>query len=134
MRNRTRNRPLLLAAFQIISTCMLMGDDFLIGYRVTTKNSTVQAEKLSVSKSMTPCIGAKKNSLTLPRESNELLETTLRHNEEEFFTFVTHQSLHLQSHQIIDEQSHNSTETLTLPTHCYAVEFNDDTATITLLQ
>jgi len=111
-----------------------MGDDFLIGYRVITKNSAVQTEKLSVSKSMTPCTGMKKNSLTLPRQLNELLETTLKNNEEEFFTFVTHQTLHVQSHQAISIQAHNSTETLTLPTHCYAVEFNDDTATITLLQ
>ncbi|MDD4855957.1 MAG: hypothetical protein PHQ22_00645 [Sulfuricurvum sp.] len=134
MRSRTRNRHLLLTAFQIISACALMGDDFLIGYRITTQNSTIHAENLSVSKSMTPCIGVKKNTLILPRESNEVLETTLRHNEEEFFTFVTHQTLHLQSHQAIGGQVHSSTETLTLPTHCYAVEFNDDTATITLLQ
>jgi len=134
MRNRTRNRPLILAAFQIISACTLIGDDFLIGYRVTTKNSAVQTEKLSVSKSMTPCTGLKKNSLILSRQSNELLETTLKNNEEEFFTFVTHQTLHVQSHQTINLQAHNSIETLTLPTHCYAVEFNDDTATITLLQ
>jgi len=111
-----------------------MGDDFLIGYRVTTKNSTVQTEKLSVSKSMTPCIGVKKNTLILPRKINDLLVTTLKNNEEDFFTFATQQTFHVQSHQIIEEQSHNSTETLTLPTHCYAVEFNDDTATITLLQ
>ncbi|MFH0709459.1 MAG: hypothetical protein V2A75_04560 [Pseudomonadota bacterium] len=134
MRNRTRNRPLLFAAFQIISACTLIGDDFLIGYRVTTKNSTVQTEKLSVSKSMTPCIGIKKNSIILPRQLNDLLVTTLKNNEEDFFTFVTQQTLHLQSHQNIGIQSQNSTETLTLPTHCYAVEFNDDTATITLLQ
>jgi len=134
MRSRTRNRPLLLAAFQLISACALIGDDFLIGYRVTTKNSAVQAEKLSVSKSMTPCAGAKKATLILPRQSNELLETTLKNNEEEFFIFVTQQTLHLKSHQDIGLQAHNSTETLTLPTHCYAVEFNDDTATITLLQ
>lgn len=134
MRNRTRNRPLLLTAFQIIITCTLIGDDFLIGYRVTTKNSAVQTEKLSVSKSMTPCNGVKKNTLILPRKSNDLLVTTLKNNEEDFFTFVTQQTFHLQSHQVIEEQSHNSTETLTLPTHCYAVEFNDDTATITLLE
>lgn len=134
MRNRTRNRPLLLAAFQIISACTLIGDDFLIGYRVTTKNSTVQTEKLSVSKSMTPCVGIKKHSIILPRQPDERLENTLSQNENEFFTFVTQQSLHVQSHQTIGIQSQNSTETLTLPTHCYAVEFNDDTATITLLQ
>ena len=134
MRNRTRNRPLLLAAFQIISACTLIGDDFLIGYRVTTKNSAVLTEKLSVSKSMTPCIGIKKHSIILPRQPDERLKNTLSQNENEFFTFVTQQSLHVQSHQNINVQSHNSTETLTLPTHCYAVEFNDDTATITLLQ
>ena len=134
MRSRTRNRPLLLAACQLISACALIGDDFLIGYRITTKNSVVRTENLSISKSMTPCLGMGKNILTLPRQSNELLEVTLKNNEEEFFTFATHQTLHLQSHQDIGIQSHNSTETLTLPTRCYAVEFNDDTATITLLE
>jgi hypothetical protein len=83
---------------------------------------------------MTPCLGIRKSTLTLPRQLNEPLEITLKNNEEEFFTFATQQALHLQSHQDIGIQSHNSTETLTLPTHCYAVEFNDDTATITLLQ
>jgi hypothetical protein len=111
-----------------------MGDDFLIGYRITVKNSQATHENLSISKSMTPCNGTKKNSLVLLRNPHESLETTLHQNEEEFFSFVTTQTLHLQSHQNIETQKHSSTETLTLPTHCYAVEFNDDTATITLLQ
>lgn len=111
-----------------------MGDDFLIGYRMTTKNSQAAYENLSVSKSMTPCSGTKKNSLVLLRNPHESLETTLHHNEEAFFSFAVTQTLHLKSHQNIETQKHLSTETLTLPTHCYAVEFNDDTATITLLQ
>jgi hypothetical protein len=111
-----------------------MGDDFFIGYRVTTQNSQVYHENLSISKSMTPCNGIKTFSLTLPREPNDLLETTLQEHEEDFFTFATHQPLHLQSHQKIESQNQFSTETLTLPTQCYAVDFNDDFVTITLLK
>lgn len=111
-----------------------MGDDFLIGYRITTKNSQAAYENLSVSKSMTPCSGTQTISLTLPRKPNDPLLTTLQDNEEEFFSFATQQTVHLQSHQQVETQQHRSIETLTLPTHCYAVEFNDDTATITLLQ
>lgn len=83
---------------------------------------------------MTPCNGIKTISLTLPRKPDEPFETTLQENEEEFFTFATHQTLHLQSHQHIETQQHRSTETLTLQTQCYAVDFNDDFVTMTLLK
>ncbi len=83
---------------------------------------------------MTPCNGIKTVSFTLPRKLNELLETTLQENEEEFFTFATRQTFHLQSHQNIETKNQFSTETLTLPTQCYAVDFNDDFVTITLLK
>jgi hypothetical protein len=111
-----------------------MGNDFLIGYRITTQNSQFHTEKLSISKSMTPCKGIKIDTFTLPRQPNEVLEMTLQRNEEKFLTFAAQQSLHLQSHQTINEARQRSTETLTLPTQCYAVEFNDDFVTISLLK
>jgi len=84
---------------------------------------------------MTPCHGIKTNDfILLSRQPHELLDVTLRQHEEEFFTFASQQSLNIQSHQMIGTQMHNSTDTLTLPTHCYAVEFNDESARITLVK
>jgi len=79
-------------------------------------------------------MGKKLSYITVPRERDDSLKTTLLQHEEEFLHLATQQSLHLQSRQNINSQEHSSSETLTLPTQCYAVEFNDDTATITLLQ
>jgi hypothetical protein len=84
---------------------------------------------------MTPCSFFKTNNfLLLSRQPSEQLETTLRHHEEEFFTFASQQVVNIQSDQIVDTKMQNSTDTLTLPTHCYAVEFNDENAKITLLK
>lgn len=135
MRSRTRNCPLLLAVLICIGASALIGEDYRIGYRFSTQNAQVFHETLSVSKSMTPCSTIKtQNSILLPRKQNELLKTTLRYNEEAFLTFVSHYALNIQSHQAFNSYTHSSSETLTLPTHCYAVEFNDETATITLLE
>ena len=134
MRSRTRNRHLLLTILTLLCASALHGEDYLIGYRLTTKNSQIFHEQLSVSKSMSPCIGKKLSYITVTREHNDSIKTILLQNEEEFLHLATQQALHLQSHQNISTQEHTSSETLTLPTQCYAVEFNDDTATITLLQ
>ncbi|MGZ5209242.1 MAG: hypothetical protein ACXWB0_09520 [Sulfuricurvum sp.] len=134
MRSRTRNRHLLLTILILLGASALHGENYLIGYRLVTQNSQIFHEQLSVSKSMSPCMGGKLSSITVAREHNDTLKTTLLQNEEEFLTLATQQALHLQSHQNISSQQHSSSETLTLPTQCYAVEFNEETATITLLQ
>lgn len=79
-------------------------------------------------------MGEKLSSITVTHNLHDSLKTTLLQHEEEFLTLATQQSLHLKSHQNISSQAHSSSETLTLPTRCYAVEFNEETATITLLQ
>lgn len=134
MRSRTRSCYRLLTAYQIINILTLNADDYLIGYRVSTLNSRLTNENLSISKSMTPCIGNHQKSLTLTRASNDTLKTTLDKNEEEFLDFLTQQTLHLQSNQNIYTQKHTSIDTLTAPTQCYAVDFNDDFVTITHLK
>jgi hypothetical protein len=113
---------------------LLHADDYLIGYRASTLNSRLTHESLSISKSMTPCIGTRQKSLTLARNSNDTLKFTLDKNEEVFFDFVTQQTLHLKSNQNIHIQNHVSIDTLTVPTQCYAVDFNEDFVTLTLLK
>jgi hypothetical protein len=134
VRSRTRNGYFLLAACQLISTLMLNADDYLIGYRASSHNSRLTHENLSISKSMTPCTGNHHKSLTLPRNPNDSLKSTLTTHEEEFFDFVTQQTLHLKSNQNIQIQKHTSIDTLTVPTQCYAVDFNEDFVTIILLK
>lgn len=134
MRSRTRNGYVLLTACQIISTLILSADDYLIGYRASSLNSRLVHENLSISKSMTPCTGNHQKSLTLPRDSNDSLKSTLTAHEEEFLDFLTQQPLHLKSNQHVLQDKHNSTETLTSPTQCYAVDFNDDFVTLTHLK
>lgn len=82
---------------------------------------------------MTPCLGNRHRSITLLRDNNNTLKTTINNHEEEFFNFLTQQPLHLKSNQHIQHDKHNSIETLTSPTQCYAVDFNDDFVTITII-
>jgi len=134
VRSRTRSCYRLLATCQIISVLTLNADDYLIGYRASALNSRLVHENLWVSKSMTPCLGNRYKSITLARDNNNTLKTTLDKNEEEFLDFLTQQPLHLKSNQHVLQDKHNSIETLTSPTQCYAVDFNDDFVTLTHLK
>lgn len=111
-----------------------MGDEYLIGYRLATHNSALISDQITVSKSMTPCPGAKKDTLFLPRQSNQTLQSLLNNHEDEFFEFATQQPINLQSRQNISNHRQISTDSMTLPTQCYVVDFNDDSVTISLLK
>lgn len=134
MRSPTRSCPLLFTTLQIIFSSWLIGDDYLIGYRLTTNNATLQNETLSISKAMVPCKGNSASFIRLQRTSDESLKTTIQNHEEEFLRFAMQQPLQLKSNSLISPYFQNSHDTLTLPVKCYAVEFNEDFATITLLQ
>jgi hypothetical protein len=134
MRSGTRNRSFLLTVFTVITASALLGDEYLIGYRLTTHNSALISDRINVSKSMTPCLGEKKETLFLPRQSNQTLQSLLNNNEDEFLEFASQQSINLESRQNISNHAHNSTDSMTLPTRCYVVDFNDDSVTISLLK
>jgi hypothetical protein len=111
-----------------------MGDEYLIGYRLTTHNSTLVSDRINVSKSMRPCIGQKQENLFLPRQSNQTLESVLHSHEDEFLDFASQQPINLESRQNISNHAHNATDSITLPTRCYVIDFNDDSVTISLLK
>lgn len=134
MRSGTRNRPFLLTVFTLISASALMGDEYLIGYRLTTQNSTLISDRVSISKSMTPCLGTKQESLFLPRKPSQTLQALLNSHEDEFLEFASQQPINLESHQNISNHAHISTDSMTLSTRCYVVDFNDDSVTISLLK
>jgi hypothetical protein len=111
-----------------------MGDAYLIGYRLTTHNSALISDRLSISKSMTPCFGEKKETLSLTRNPSQTLQSLLNMHEDEFLEFATQQPINLRSRQDISNHAQTYTETMTLPTRCYVVDFNDDLVTISLLK
>lgn len=97
-----------------------------------THNASVQYENLTVSKSMTPCGGIPQTPLVLDRFAHEPLERVLRRHEDEFLSYAADQPFALKSHHTSTPSLQISKESLTLPTQCYAVEFNDEWVTIAL--
>lgn len=134
MRSRNGNRPILYAICSITFSLSLLADDYLIGYRLTTRNAQSVQESLTVSKAMMPCPIHKGIPLILLRENNESLNTLLTHEETAFLEYAAKQPLHLKGNDTLTNNTMKSLETLTLPTQCYAVKFNDRSVTITLLQ
>ncbi len=83
---------------------------------------------------MMPCPIQKGIPLILIRENNESLNSLLTREEITFLEYAAQQSLRLKGNDTLTNTAIISLETLTLPTQCYAVEFNDRSVTITLLQ
>jgi len=134
MRSGTRNRSFLLTVYTLITTSALLGDEYLIGYRLATHNSAVISDRITVSKSMTPCLGEKQETLFLSRQSNQTLQSLLSRHEDEFLEFASQQSINVKSRQNISNHGQSSSDSMTLPTRCYVVDFNDDSVTISLLK
>jgi hypothetical protein len=111
-----------------------MGDEYLIGYRLTTHNSTLISDRITVSKSMVSCVGEKKETLFLSRQANQTLQSLLITHEDEFLEFASQQPINVESTQNISNNGQNSTDSMTLPIQCYIVDFNDDSVTLSLLK
>lgn len=134
MRSRDGNRHFLYAICAVTVTLSLLADDYLIGYRLTTRNAQSIDESLTISKAMMPCPIHKAIPLILTRDNNESINTLLAREETAFLEYATAQALQLKSNETLVDTNIKSLQTLTLPTKCYAVEFNDRSVTITLLK
>lgn len=132
MRSRNGNFPFLFTSLALITTLALKADNYYIGYRLTAKNAQPINETLSISKAMQPCIASNNSpSLILKSIPNERLESVLQREENNFLEFASSQELHIQSNDIVGVSHTQLLNSLTLPTKCYAVEFNDESVTIT---
>jgi len=69
--------------------------------------------------------------LLLKRLPNEKLETLLEREQSAFIEFAASQELRVKSNDTLNKAQIQTLNSLTLPTRCYAVEFNDDSVTIT---
>jgi hypothetical protein len=132
VRSRNGNCPFIFTSLALISTLCAGADNYYIGYRFTSKNTQAINETLSISKAMKPCIRfANSPVLLLKRLPNEKLETLLEREESMFVEFAASQELRVKSNDTLNKSQLQTLNSLTLPTRCYAVEFNDDSVTIT---
>ena len=135
MRSRNGNFPFLLTSLALTATLTLKADNYYIGYRLTAKNTQAINETLSISKAMTPCGPLDSSSvLVLAHTPNEKLENILKREETAFLEFAAYQELHVKGDDLVSSSRVQSLNSLTLPTKCYAVEFNNESVTITLTQ
>lgn len=132
MRSRNGNRPFLLSSLTLISSLTLWGEDYYIGYRFAAKDTLAFHETLSVAKAMRPCTSLKNPpTLTLKRLPNESLEKLLSREPSEFLAFASDNEVRIKSNQASHSAALFTLDSLTYPTRCYAVEFNDEFVTIT---
>jgi len=132
VRSRNGSFPFLFSGFTLIFALTIKADDYYIGYRLTAKNTQAINETLSVSKAMQAC-GSLDNSsiLVLKHAPDETLETVLKREETTFLEFASYQEFHIKSNDHVSVSNTQSLNSLTLPTKCYAVEFNNESVTIT---
>jgi len=83
---------------------------------------------------MQPCPKNHGSALSLQRHDDESLETVLNRDRTLFLEYAASQDFRLKSDETLTSTQLKSIQTLTLPTQCYAVEFNGDLVTITLLK
>ncbi|MBN2869527.1 MAG: hypothetical protein JXK04_01065 [Campylobacterales bacterium] len=134
MRSRNGNRPILLPAIALISTLVFGADHYYIGYRLTTKNTQPLHETFTVAKAMQPCPGSPDSELTLERTGSEPLKRVLEREKTAFLDFAMSEAMRIQSDLALLGSVPRTLDTLTLPTRCYAVEFNDRFVTISPLK
>ncbi len=132
MRSRNGNRPFVFTSLALITTLCAGADHYYIGYRLTTKNAQPIEEHFTLSKAMQPCSKYTNFPLTLPRLYDEPLETLLTREQTRFIEYATEHEIRLKSNESFSSANIKSLQTLTLPTRCYAVEFNDHSVTISL--
>lgn len=132
MRSRNGNSPFIFTYLALISTLSFGADHYYVGYRFTAKNTQAINEKLSISKAMQPC--SKQTELpvlVLKRHPNEPFESVLGREENQFLEFAAAQELRIKSNESFAAQYMDIQNSLILPTRCYAVEFNNESVTIT---
>ena len=83
---------------------------------------------------MRPCSGSPLSEITLERSVDEPLQSTLRREQTLFLEYAMEHATRIESSALFTPAASRTRDTLTLPTQCYAVEFNDDFVTISVIE
>jgi len=133
VRSRNGNFSFLFTSLTLITTLCVGADNYYyIGYRFTAKNTQAINETLWVSKAMQPCFSHQNApTIVFHRNSDENLESVLKREQTRFLEFAASDELRVKSNDTVERAHLQTLNSLTLPSRCYAVEFNDESVTIT---
>ncbi len=134
MRSRNGNHPFTLGLCALITAPALYAQSYHIGYRAVVKDAILISETLSVSRAMLPCHGSEAPAIALPSQDGDTLHDILSASHDDFYRYMQHYTLHVRSQDTTTLAIYHTQTTLTLPTHCFEVEFNDGFATIALIK
>ncbi|WP_294965391.1 hypothetical protein [Sulfurimonas sp.] len=114
----------------LLSSLALDAKEYLISYRYVVKDATLYNESLSVSSSMTKCVGKPTKSLNLISYGDDDLKQSILKNPELFVDYVHKLGLQIESKDITKNFVNSSTTILTLKTTCFKVDFNENLVSI----
>jgi hypothetical protein len=81
---------------------------------------------------MQPCLSQAHSPLIVfKRNHDETLERLLKREQTRFLEFAATDELRIKSNDTVEKSHLQTLNSLTLPSRCYAVEFNDESVTIT---
>lgn len=83
---------------------------------------------------MRPCGVSSLQELSLERRADEPLGAVLERSKSVFLEYALAEEGRIKSDTRMSQTQLRTTETLTLPIGCYAVEFNDESVTIALIK
>lgn len=132
MRSRNGTRALTLGLYSLALCLPLHADAYRIGYSATVKDALLVDETLNIARAMTPCSGNLNAPLYLEHNASSLHE--LLQSSEAFLHYLHQHTLHVKHRDQTQNARSHSVTTLTFPTHCFEVEFNNDFAKITLIK
>lgn len=135
MRSRNGNHSFTFTVLIfILSSLALDAKEYLISYRYVVKDAMLYNESLSISSSMTKCLGKPLQALTLTNYENKNLKQNISKNSELFVDYIHKLGLQVE-HKGVTKNFHNkSTTILTLKTTCFKVDFNDNLVRIAPLK
>ncbi len=132
VRSRNGNFPLLLTSVGLTFSLSLSAEDYYIGYRFSTQNVIPVHETLLVSKAMRPCSISDASALTLTKNRHdEPLRSLLQRNLSAWIEFTASHPLRIKNNEAWHDSHPRLHTSLVIPTRCYAVEFNNESVTIT---
>lgn len=118
----------------LLSSLVLDAKEYLISYRYVVKDAILYNESLSISSSMTKCLGKPLQSLTLSSYGDKNLKQNISKNSELFVDYIHKLGLQVEHKGVTKNFQNKSTTILTLKTTCFKVDFNDNLVKIAPLK
>ncbi|MEA3373139.1 MAG: hypothetical protein U9Q62_05535 [Campylobacterota bacterium] len=133
MRNRNGNRAFTLAVCALSTFNILYADEYIISYRSVVSDATLTHETLTVSRAMQKCSGTPRHSILLDTQDSANLHQILLRGFDDFFALMQKEKLHIRHSEKTINGVNSAQTVVTLPPHCFTVDFNQGLVKISAL-